>query len=723
MSFKQFNNQIKNQFIKIQQTGKLFRVNVSGDKIWETYLSSFENDSIFRDPSSSSHNCNCCKNFIRRYGNIVSINNEGKLESIFSNILDAGEYTNSAIKCANIITEAKIENVFFETFNELNINLNYETCKKNQSEFQLGIEQNFKRYTQDEADLYPKTVEVGKVYTFDHFGVKLDKQFVDFTGKSIESIMAFYRDKYSVFKRAFEEIPLDTLILVRDLINQGSLLDGTSHLYALDIMINAYKERQKSNWFIETWCWFITYSMDERVAKFKNTLIGVLCTELAEGMELNKACENWNKRVDPVNYMKATAPITKKQIEEAKKFVEENGYEASFDRRLATIDDIKVSEIKHINAGNGEISKVSIFDNVKSTSTRHKRSEFDKTEEVSIDKFMKDILPNCTSIEAFLENRMEGNLVTMTTSNQKDSKSIFKWDNNYSWTFNGNLAGKSQLAQMVEAKGGRIDGVFRFTHSWNELEPNQSLMDLHVFMPGCEIPSQWHHGPNVSGRRVGWNKRNDNPSGGVQDVDYTNEAPKGYIPVENITFPELSKMPSGLYTCAINNWSFRKSGGKGKAEIAFEGNVYQYEYPATKLNEWVIIAEVTLKNGKFYIDHKLPLVGETNKEIWNLETNNFHKVNLVCLSPNHWDDNKVGNLHYLFMLDKCKTTSSVRGFHNENLITDLLQHRKVMEVLGAQAMIEPTDKQLSGIGFNSTVRDELVVKCSGSFKRMLKIKF
>ena len=46
-----------------------------------------------------------------------------------------------------------------------------------------------------------------------------------------------------------------------------------------------------------------------------------------------------------------------------------------------------------------------------------------------------------------------------------------------------------------------------------------------------------------------------------------------------------------------------------------------------------------------------------------------------------------------------------------------------MEVLGTQSMIEPTDKQLSGIGFNSTVRDELIIKCSGSFKRMLKIKF
>ena len=181
---------------------------------------------------------------------------------------------------------------------------------------------------------------------------------------------------------------------------------------------------------------------------------------------------------------------------------------------------------------------------------------------------MTDILPTCTSVEAFFENRMEGNLVSLTTANNKESKPIFKWSNNYSWTFNGNLAGKSQLTQMVEAKGGRVDGVFRFTHSWNELEPNQSLMDLHVFMPGCEIPKNYHHGPYVSGRRVGWNNRTDRLSGGVQDVDYTAAAPQGYIPVENITFPELAKMPEGVYTCAINNWSFRRTGGRGKAEIA-----------------------------------------------------------------------------------------------------------------------------------------------------------
>jgi hypothetical protein len=109
--------------------------------------------------------------------------------------------------------------------------------------------------------------------------------------------------------------------------------------------------------------------------------------------------------------------------------------------------------------------------------------------------------------------------------------------------------------------------------------------------------------------------------------------------------------------------------------------------------------------------------------MWSIETSQFHKVNLVCLSPNHWGENNSGNKHYMFMIEGCKSDSSLRSFHNENLNSDLLAHRKVMEVLGLTTMLEPTNKQLCGLGFNATVNDELILKLSGTFKRTIKVKF
>lgn len=722
MQFSEFNKKIQKQFEVLCSTGKLFRSSITGDQLWDKYLSGFtpEENPIFRDPTRSVHDGNNDKNFFRRYGNIVALDSTGNIITMFDVDVERSDYSGTCKGLSEYLKSAPIGEVFFETFDVLN-KLPYERCTKTSPVFQLGMATNHKQYTKEEAEKYG-VVKEGEIRQFHHFHTFLPSAYVDKTGKSVESIMGTYRDNKNVFERGLSEISLDTLELVRDLILQGSLLNGDAHLFKVESFINykkAYNEIPQSR--KSDWCWYNSYNLP--IAKFRNELIGTLCVELTEGKELNEACQAWNYRVDSVNYMKVKPPKNQKQIDEAEKFVEENGYAESFDRRFATLSDINVEEIKHMNVSDKAVKPAGLFAGVKpSTSSQHKRSQFDGIEEVSVDKFMKDILPACTGVELFMENRLTNNLVTLTTANDPASKPIFKWSNNYSWSYNGNLTGKSQLTEMVEAKGGRTDGVFRFTHSWNEIEPNQSLMDLHVFMPGCEIPAQDSGGPSVRGRRVGWNNRNDVLSGGTQDVDYTSEAPKGYIPVENITFPELSKMPEGVYTCMIHNWSFRRTGGKGKAEIAFQGELFQYEYPATKNHQWVTVATVTLKNGVFTIEHHLPTT-TSSKNVWGVETNQFHKVNLVCLSPNHWGDNNIGNKHYFFMMDNCHSDVPMRSFHNENLTGDLLQHRKVFEVLADVRKLEPTTNQLAGVGFNATVKDDVILKLNGSHKRTIKLIF
>lgn len=697
---QEFNQKMQEQLKVLAATGKLFRSEITGNTLWEIYLDSFENDPIFRDPASSEHKCNLCCNFIRRYGNIVAIDTNNQIITLFDFTIE-GEFKNTPNALSSKLKSAKIENVFFETFNELN-SLNYEKCSKNNAVFRLGIDKNHKRYTKEEAEKFG-VVKPNEIRTFNHMFLDIPTAFVDMTGKSVESIISGYKDAKNVFKRAMEEISLDTLHLVRDLISQGSLLDGQTHLYKIEQIIPLKKEfdsipaAQR-----DAWCWVNSYKLP--FAKFKNELIGVLCSELAEGEDLNKACQNWNKRVDPANYMKAVAPITKKQIEEAKKFVEENGFEESFNRRFATLADIQMSEILHASAEKAEIKGVSIFDGVKPVVSRHKRNEFDDVEEVSIEKFMSDILPNCTSVEVFLTNQQEGNLVSMTTANTV-SKPIFKWDNNYSWTYNGNLAGKSQIKEEVRSKGGKVDGVLRFSMMWADGNGDNSDLDLHCIEPN---KTEIYYLDKVSHR-----------TRGNLDIDITR--PGGKLAVENITYPSLSKMDDGVYRLFIRQFSARSSKGF-KAEIEFDGELYSYSYDKPVSGD-IQIAEVKLKDGKFSIVHKLQPVDGIGKELYGLETNQFHKVNLMCLSPNHWGENNVGNRHYFFMLEGAKCPVSIRSFHNENLIPELAQHRKVLEVLGNTTMIAPAEKQLSGLGFNATVKDEVILKLSGSHKRVVKVKF
>ncbi len=207
------------------------------------YIGGFtaEENPIFRDPNSTFHNCNLCKNFIRRYGNIVSLDENYNIITMFdAAMFITGDYAGVAKAMSKALKATPIKEVFFETFNELN-ELPYEVCKKSNTLFKLGIDKNTKRYTAEEAAVFG-VVKANETKTFNHLHLFTSNKFVDASGDSVETIMGKYRDAKNVFQRAMQEIPLDTLTLVKDLINQGSLLNGTTHLYKIEEFLPLKKE-------------------------------------------------------------------------------------------------------------------------------------------------------------------------------------------------------------------------------------------------------------------------------------------------------------------------------------------------------------------------------------------------------------------------------------------------------------------------------------------------
>ena len=707
---KDLKHEIQQHFETNMQQHKLFRVALTGREVWDLYLGGFDESTnpIFRDPESSTHNCNHCKNFIRRYGNIVAIDGDYKVITLFDLETVEDEYSVSLKAMSKKIGKSKITEVFFETFNELN-SLPYEKVSKGQSVFRLGVEENHKQYTKEEAKLYG-VVKPEEIRTFNHFYLDIPKSVVDTSGKSVEAIMGSYRDDKNVFQRAMEEITTDTYELVNDLVNQGSLLNGDTYLPRVLTMLELKKEYDDlAKKYRDNWCWVKSYQFG--LAKFRNTLIGVLCTELATGEDLAKACKNWNRREDPMNKMKPTAPITAKQIEKAMKVVQDLGLEESFDRRYMNANDIDISEIKHINNdGTSKLTTKSFFDNVKPTkkSSRSKNT-FDGVQEVSIDDFMSKILPTADGIEVMLENHHLGNMTTLTTSKNSESKPIFKYSNNASQTNSQNLAGKSEIRDAVVNQGGKV-GVARFSIMWAEGSQDNSDLDAH-----CKEPD---------GNTIFFSRKNSIKTGGNLDIDITNpqgHKKSGKTVVENITHPTLSKMMDGEYRYLVHQYHARNSKGF-KAEVEINGEIYSYEYDKP-VRGMVQVATVTKKGNVLTIEHHLPEQNQS-REIYGLETKQFHKVNLVCHSPNHWGDSQVGDKYYLFMIDGAKVPNPIRSFHNIDLIPELQKERKVLEVLGAKNMIPVSDdKQLSGLGFNATVRSELLVKVKGSHNRMIKVKF
>ena len=328
---------LQEQFVKMCATGKLFRSKVTGDQIWKAYMSGFGEDPIFRDPESSVHNCNQCKHFFHRYGNIVAIAKDNSIITMYDGET-TDEYRESFRLMSELLKSAPVEDMFVETFDYL-YNAVYARCTKNDAMFALNLDHTVKRYTKEEAEKFG-VVKPNETRTFNHFCIHVPKEYIHFGSESVDAIAARKRDDKKLFKRGLDEIPADTLQLVLDLIDQGSLLNGDAHRFKVkDFMCMSKVYAKLSEAEKDNWCW--KFASDYPYARFRNELIGKFCTELAEGKELNAACQDWNVRIDPKNYMKATAPITRQMIDNAKAFLAENGYEESFNRRCATMDDIR----------------------------------------------------------------------------------------------------------------------------------------------------------------------------------------------------------------------------------------------------------------------------------------------------------------------------------------------------------------------------------------------
>ena len=652
----------------IENSCALFEVSIDRDSFWDLYLDSFPEgtNNVYRE--RREFDCSCCRQFVKNYGSIIGIV-DGKVVSIWDvEVIDPFQTVANALK--EHILSLPIANVFYSKFEHLGTDKSHE-------------------------------LQESTTKTWNHFYYKLPANLVDKSSKSIESLQGSVRQTKDVIFRSLKEITPSVIETVLELIADKALYRGEEHK---QVLLN-FQAAQQS--FItapnkDAFAWETAVGQGRFLA-IRNTAIGTLLINLSEGMNLETAVKKYEAVVAPSNYKRPKPLFTASMRKSAEEKVAGLGLMNSLSRRYAKLEDISVSDVIWASGESVKVMKTP-FD-LLANDDQVKIGSFKHIKEIGVESFIKDILPEAETLELMVENTHQNNLVSLIAPVNEDAPSLFKWSNGFGWAYNGDFT--DSIKESVKSRGGKVDGVFRFSLSWAEgNSSDNSDLDAHCIFPGGHISYQ-----NTVHSR----------SRGNLDVDIID--PSSYAHkdiVENITWPVLDLMPKGQYKFFVRNYSLRGRQNGFKAEVEFNGTIHSFHYDKGLDNkEDVDVVTVDFDGKNFKVLKSLPSTQAT-KEVWGISTMKFMPVSAVMFSPNHWGDQSIGNKHYFFMLQDCVNQGSPRGFFNEFLRSDLNEHRKVFEALGAKMKVQHTEDQLSGVGFSSTMKNSVIVKVNS---QSIKIKF
>lgn len=682
MEFTTMRDKLMENFAEMTKDAThLFEVNVDKDEMWNLYLDSFPagTNEIYRE--RREHDCSCCRQFIKSIGNAVIIK-DNEITTIWDFETNDNTYQPVLNALSTFVKSHAVSDVYVSKFNKIGTLQNYEE------------------------------MENGRMHIWTHFFLELPDKFVDKSYRSKGDIKGGYRDTRNVFKRSLDEIDMDSLDTIIELITSNTLYKGEEWKGALTEFRKYKKEYDKlaTEEEKDNYAWEQSVKAGIAVGRIRNHSIGTLLVNVSEGMDLDTAVRKYELIVAPSNYKRPKEIFTKRMLEDAKKTIEELGYLESLGRRFATLDDITVNNILFSNKDSAK--RIGGIDDIFGEMEREvvaNPKKFSKVEEIAVDKFISNVLPTVSEMEVYLENKHANNMVSLIAPENKDAKTMFKWNNNFGWAYAGNMT--DSMKERVKSAGGKVDGDLRFSIQWNEDGKDNCDLDAHCKEAGgYEIYYGSARKPRFS------------PTKGQLDVDIIH--PNGEVAVENITWADRRTMKVGKYLFFVHQFSGSARNGF-RAEIEFDGQVYSFDYnKPMRYGENVQVAEVTLNaDGTFTIKELLPS-NVSSREVWNVKTNQFIPVSVVMHSPNYWDEQDgIGHKHYFFMLKDCINPESPNGFYNEFLKNELVEHKRVFAALGSKMRVKDVDDQLSGIGFSSTKRDELIVKVKGNTERVLKIKF
>lgn len=424
------------------KSNHLFTTNAEG--LFEAYLAGIPEE------NRQHYNCNSCKHFINLYGGLVTIDQNGEINSAVWSLEKTPEFFKKSVKnMLKIVDGSKVNGVFVGKNNLLG------TAESN-------------GWTHLHAHLCVNLVNTSPI-------------------KTAGQVMAERKEERRILAETIAEFDKDTAskaaTMLTGVYRSDRFIEGAKWL----VGIYEKKESLKPNKF-QNYVWLLV-AKSPTLAHIKSTVVGNMLTDIKDNLSTDSILARFNAMVNPGSYMRSQSDPTERQVENAEQIVKKLGLERSLERRYARFDEIP--EFVWKPAPKKENAEGGVFGKVKAkvVITPEKIDDMPKTT-MTWSKFLRTVVPSAKNIEAVVN---PGRFMAIVAPKNEDAPNILQWENGYSWYYHGGVDG--EMRRRVMKAGGIYDNAFmRCTLMWNtrtDLDVHCQFPNGHIFYGNKKIGSGW----------------------------------------------------------------------------------------------------------------------------------------------------------------------------------------------------------------------------------------
>lgn len=340
------------------------------------------------------NDCRACRNFVNRYGGLVRILDNGRLEPIMWGTV-TGPYGSAVSALRQHVKNSKVTGVFFT------------------SEKRFGT---------------PKTGE------WSHMSVDIPKsrQYRQ-TVMSVDQLMAEEHEDFKMLMSAIRKYDIKTVETAVNLLRSDALYRCNKVLGIAEWFL---KVKQITPFNVNL-IWKEVATCPAGFCHVSSSMIGTLLDDIEDGLDFEVVKRKFNEKMDPLHYMRPQVPPSAGNVARAEKIVAELGLENSLKRRFARLDEIETIWKPAEDTVTTESTGVFAGIKTKEAAEKKRKDIISTAVTMTWEKFRRTVLPNAKKIEC-RSTYYKSSYVGLVTADDFNAPPIILWDteehrNPFSW--------------------------------------------------------------------------------------------------------------------------------------------------------------------------------------------------------------------------------------------------------------------------------------------------